>query len=230
MTTTTSLDPHLAQLAEAFAAAGLELVQLTSSGMMAPEGPLSVVSVRQGADVVALVMDVATDADADSALLAAVLAAHPGAESDAKQIANSFDEAAAQVGSPLEPYVALRDGGMIGMLGVAVDRRAGASPPVGGSVGAGPAPSAPNVGQGVPDLAMLKNVSLEVTVELGRATVTLAQLMGLTIGSVIELDRVAGSPVDIRVNGMLFGRGEVVVVDDEYAVRIVEILSGGLGG
>jgi flagellar motor switch protein FliN len=86
------------------------------------------------------------------------------------------------------------------------------------------------VGQGVPDLAMLKNVSLEVTVELGRATVTLAQLMGLTIGSVIELDRVAGSPVDIRVNGMLFGRGEVVVVDDEYAVRIVEILSGGLGG
>jgi flagellar motor switch protein FliN/FliY len=74
------------------------------------------------------------------------------------------------------------------------------------------------------NLTMLSDVVLNVTVELGRQSLTLAQVLGLSVGSVVELDRTAGAPVDIRVNGILFGRGEVVVVDDEYAVRIIEIL------
>ena len=74
------------------------------------------------------------------------------------------------------------------------------------------------------NLTMLSDVMLNVTVELGRQSLTLSQVLGLSVGSVVELDRSAGAPVDIRVNGILFGRGEVVVVDDEYAVRVIEIL------
>lgn len=77
---------------------------------------------------------------------------------------------------------------------------------------------------GAGNLTMLSDVKLNVTVELGRQSLTLSQVLSLTIGSVVELDRTAGAPVDIRVNGILFGRGEVVVVDNEYAVRIIEIL------
>ncbi len=82
--------------------------------------------------------------------------------------------------------------------------------------------SAPLSGAG--NLTMLSDVMLNVTVELGRQSLTLSQVLNLSIGSVVELDRAAGAPVDIRVNGILFGRGEVVVVDDEYAVRVIEIL------
>lgn len=73
-------------------------------------------------------------------------------------------------------------------------------------------------------LTMLSDVMLNVTVDLGRQSLALSQVLALSVGSVVELDRAAGAPVDIRVNGILFGRGEVVVVDDEYAVRIIEIL------
>ena len=71
---------------------------------------------------------------------------------------------------------------------------------------------------------LLQDIMLEVSVELGRSSMPLAQLMNLGVGSIVELDRAAGSPVDVRVNGMLFARGEVVALDDEYAVRIIEIL------
>lgn len=77
---------------------------------------------------------------------------------------------------------------------------------------------------GARGLSMLSDVMLNVTVDLGRQSLALSQVLALSVGSVVELDRAAGAPVDIRVNGILFGRGEVVVVDDEYAVRLIEIL------
>lgn len=73
-------------------------------------------------------------------------------------------------------------------------------------------------------LAMLRDVALEVSVELGRTDMTLAEVLALHIGSVVELDRPAGSPVDVRVNGTLLARGEVVVIEGEYAVRISEVI------
>ncbi len=73
-------------------------------------------------------------------------------------------------------------------------------------------------------LDMLRNVELTVSVELGRTSMALADVVRLDIGSVIELDRATGAPVDVRVNGTLLARGEVVVVDDEYAVRVTEII------
>ena len=73
-------------------------------------------------------------------------------------------------------------------------------------------------------LSMLRGVEMRVTAELGRTRLPVAHLLDLTPGSVVELDRVAGAPVDVLVNGTVIANGEVVVVDEEYGVRITEIL------
>ena len=73
-------------------------------------------------------------------------------------------------------------------------------------------------------LGMLREVPLEVSAELGRTQLAVAEILQLNVGSVIELDRTAGAPVDVVVNGSLIARGEVVVIDDEYGVRITEIV------
>ncbi len=78
--------------------------------------------------------------------------------------------------------------------------------------------------QGGADLSFLSEVSLGVTVELGRTALKVRDLLDLGEGSVVELDRTAGSPVDVLVNGSLVAYGEVVVIDDELGVRILQIL------
>ncbi len=78
--------------------------------------------------------------------------------------------------------------------------------------------------QGGADLSFLSEVSLGVTVELGRTALRVRDLLDLGEGSVVELDRTAGSPVDVLVNGSLVAYGEVVVIDDELGVRILQIL------
>ena len=72
---------------------------------------------------------------------------------------------------------------------------------------------------------LLLDISLQVTVELGRARMKIADILGLRNGSVIELDRLAGEPADILVNGTLIARGEVVVVDEKFGVRVIEVVS-----
>ncbi|MCX8024573.1 MAG: flagellar motor switch protein FliN [Thermanaerothrix sp.] len=74
-------------------------------------------------------------------------------------------------------------------------------------------------------LDMLYDILLRVTVELGRTQMSLRQVLDLQNGSVVELDRLAGDLVDIYVNDRLFARGEVVVVDDKFGVRISELIS-----
>lgn len=84
------------------------------------------------------------------------------------------------------------------------------------TAGAGPGP------QG--DLSLLGDVALTVTVELGRIRLPLRELLRLQEGSVVELDRLAGAPVDVLANGTPVARGDVVVVGDELGVRISELL------
>ncbi len=74
-------------------------------------------------------------------------------------------------------------------------------------------------------LALLFDVPLTITVELGRTRMTLKQILELSVGSLIELDKLTGEPVDILVNGKLIARGEVVVIDENFGVRITEIVS-----
>jgi flagellar motor switch protein FliN/FliY len=73
-------------------------------------------------------------------------------------------------------------------------------------------------------LHLIKDVEMDITVELGRTKMAVRNILSLVPGSVIELDRAAGAPVDLLVNGTLIGRGEVVVIDEEFGVRISEII------
>lgn len=75
------------------------------------------------------------------------------------------------------------------------------------------------------NLDMLMDVMLQVSVELGRAHMTLRQVLDLQQGSVVELDRQAGDVVDVFINDRLVAHGEVVVVDDKFGVRITELLT-----
>jgi flagellar motor switch protein FliN/FliY len=74
-------------------------------------------------------------------------------------------------------------------------------------------------------LDMLLDVPLEVSVELGRTRMTIQDLLALAPGSVVELDKVAGEPLDILINDRLVARGEAVVVNDKFGVRITDIVS-----
>lgn len=75
------------------------------------------------------------------------------------------------------------------------------------------------------DLEMIMDIPVKLTVELGRTKLTIKQLLELTQGSVVELDGLAGEPMDILINGYLIAQGEVVVVDDKYGIRITEIIT-----
>ena len=72
---------------------------------------------------------------------------------------------------------------------------------------------------------MLMDVPLRVTVELGRTQMSVRQVLDLQNGAVVELDRMAGEAVDVLVNDKLMARGEVVVVDDKFGIRITEIVT-----
>ncbi|QJQ94403.1 MULTISPECIES: flagellar motor switch protein FliN [Halomonadaceae] len=75
------------------------------------------------------------------------------------------------------------------------------------------------------DLEMVMDIPVKLTVELGRTRITIKQLLELAQGSVIELEGLAGEPMDILINGYLIAQGEVVVVDDKYGIRITEIIT-----
>ena len=76
-----------------------------------------------------------------------------------------------------------------------------------------------------PDFAVLRQVPMTVQVEVGRTTMTLGEILdGVDAGTSIRLDRHAGDPVEVYVNGALFARAEVVVVQDQIAARIVELV------
>ena len=75
------------------------------------------------------------------------------------------------------------------------------------------------------NLQLLLDVPLQLTVELGRTEKTVKEVLDLVPGSIFELDRVAGEPVDIYVNGKLVAKGEVVVIDENFEVRITDIVS-----
>ena len=80
-------------------------------------------------------------------------------------------------------------------------------------------------GQGQRNLDMLLDIPLSVTVELGRTTRKVAEILELTTGSIVELDKLAGEPVDVLVNNKLIAKGEVVVIDENFGVRITDVVS-----
>jgi flagellar motor switch protein FliN/FliY len=84
-------------------------------------------------------------------------------------------------------------------------------------------PPAPSASIGDADLTRLTDVTVELTVEVGRTRMSLGETMSLGQGSVVTLDRLADKPVDLLVNGRPIARGEVVVIDEQFGLRITEV-------
>ncbi|MCX5659556.1 MAG: flagellar motor switch protein FliN [Planctomycetota bacterium] len=80
-------------------------------------------------------------------------------------------------------------------------------------------------GAGAGDIELLSDVDLEVSIELGRTQMLVEDVLRLNEGSVVELDKLAGDPVDVYVNHRLVARGEVLVVNDNFCIRISEIVA-----
>ncbi|WP_209561735.1 flagellar motor switch protein FliN [Frigoribacterium sp. PvP032] len=89
------------------------------------------------------------------------------------------------------------------------------------SASSAPASAAP---LGAGNLGRINNVEMALTVEIGRTRMSVRDVLGLEPGAVVELDRSAGAPADVLLNGRLIAHGEVVVVDQDYAIRITRIL------
>jgi flagellar motor switch protein FliN/FliY len=87
---------------------------------------------------------------------------------------------------------------------------------------AGGAPNAAGAGN---DLSMILDIPVQLTVELGRTRIPIKQILQLAQGSVVELETLAGEPMDVLVNGYLIAQGEVVVVNDKFGIRLTDIVT-----
>ncbi len=79
------------------------------------------------------------------------------------------------------------------------------------------------------DLRRLSDVPMELSVEIGRTRLTIGETLDLRVGSIVTLDRLAGEPVDLLVNGTPIARGEVVVVDEQFGLRVTRIVDSDAG-
>jgi len=86
------------------------------------------------------------------------------------------------------------------------------------------APGAP-LGEGAQDLDLILDIPVTLTVELGRTRIPIKHILQLAQGSVIELEALAGEPMDVLVNGCLIAQGEVVVVNDKFGIRLTDIVT-----
>ena len=78
---------------------------------------------------------------------------------------------------------------------------------------------------GSPDLDVILDIPVSISMEVGRTSITIRNLLQLNQGSVIELDRLAGEPLDVLVNGTLIAHGEVVVVNEKFGIRLTDVIS-----
>lgn len=85
--------------------------------------------------------------------------------------------------------------------------------------------SAPAARQLNPDLDMILDIPVRLSMEVGNTQISIRDLLQLGQGSVIELDRLAGEPLDVLVNGTLIAHGEVVVVNDKFGIRLTDIIT-----
>ena len=92
------------------------------------------------------------------------------------------------------------------------------------TVAAGAAPPAAQA-----ELDRLRDVPVDLAVEIGRTSMTIGETLALGPGSIVTLNRLAGEPVDLLVNGKPIARGEVVVIDEEFGLRITEVVSAARG-
>ena len=126
----------------------------------------------------------------------------------------------------------LHQGEVRALVGIAIAVEPAATPlhdtpnyPTADELRAGTAGSRPNPNAIRRGLDLLRDVNMDVTAQIGSTRMTISELLALHEGAVVELDRAAGAPADLLVNGHLIARGEVVVIDENFALRITEIIS-----
>jgi len=78
---------------------------------------------------------------------------------------------------------------------------------------------------GTPELDVILDIPVNISMEVGNTEITIKDLLQLNQGSVIELDRLAGEPLDVKVNGTLVAHGEVVVVNEKFGIRLTDVVS-----
>lgn len=78
---------------------------------------------------------------------------------------------------------------------------------------------------GSPNIDVIMDVPVTLSLEVGRTTMSVGKLLSLRQGSVVELDRLAGEPLDVLVNGQPVARGEIVVINDKFGIRLIDVLS-----
>lgn len=81
-----------------------------------------------------------------------------------------------------------------------------------------------NMLQSQENINLIKDVPLEVTVELGRTHKSISEILEFAPGTIVELDKIAGEPIDVLVNGKYVAKGEVVVIEESFGVRVTEII------
>ncbi len=79
--------------------------------------------------------------------------------------------------------------------------------------------------EGAPDLDVIMDIPVNISMEVGNTEISIRNLLQLNQGSVIELDRLAGEPLDVLVNGTLIAHGEVVVVNEKFGIRMTDVIS-----
>jgi flagellar motor switch protein FliN/FliY len=94
-----------------------------------------------------------------------------------------------------------------------------------GEVSYEPLPEAAVQAVGAADLDMVLDVPVELSVEIGRTTMTIRETLEIGPGAIITLDKMTGEPVDLLVNGRRIARGEVVAIDEEFGLRVTQIVS-----
>ncbi len=76
-----------------------------------------------------------------------------------------------------------------------------------------------------PDVELILDVPVTIALEVGRTEMTIGRLLSLSQGAIVELDRLAGEPLDVIVNGALVARGEIVVINDKFGIRLIDIIA-----
>ncbi len=223
---TTTVQQDHAALGAAVSGLGLELGGPVDAAVELSQPVLTAVGLAAGADrpsVLIAVIDGDTQSDAMiQAIAGAVARVRPDLEFRPGDPLPSVEVLTAAVDAPSTIRPVRNAGAVIGAIIDVDDRRAAVE--TGDPVTPAPVGSTTQHSRPAEGFDLLRNVEMTVTAELGRTELKVSEILGLQIGSVLELDRAAGAPIDLRVNGTLLARGEVVVVDEEYAVRLTEII------
>lgn len=212
------------------AEAGWTVVEPTPDTAL-PEGPLVAVGARAGDHVISIVLT--------EAMAQRVLAGPPPVESLVDGLTATISAVASVIGAgpvdevtELDPVAVAEETPDHALLSSLIDGEVLSltvivtppTPQVAPSAASFEPIVAAAAGHGNAGLEVLHDVQMGVTAELGRTRMPLRDILTLAPGSVIELDRNASAPVDVMVNGTLIAKGEVVVIDEEFGIRITEIV------